>query len=167
MKEVNYEEYLALERRVEELEKRQTEATRLAFSWAYAVTELPIRGMYLKDDANQTKPLPVYRRGSTDAWQAFTKLAKLIHGTAEFHLSHSKVYDTYRWYRTTTDAPKNQADLTYEQKVLSLEMLNELIPIYNKYYKKANPYVKLSYDPTGVAVNMQVVDENDTEVISK
>lgn len=162
MKEVNYEEYLALKKRVEELERRQSKEVPLASGWAYAVTELPIHRAQLQENSCYTKPIAYYNRSAnSEAWKAFTNLAKLIHGTSVFHLTARNWCSPYYWRYQSIDAPRSHTALTYEQKLLSLEMLNELVPIYNKYYKKANPCVGFFDDIKGVAFDLQVVDENE------
>ena len=162
MKEVNYEEYLALKKRVEELEKRQAQEVPLSSGWAYAVTELPICFIDLQDNHCYAKPIAYYRRTATaDAWTVFTKLAKLNHGTDVYHLNFSKCTRSYYWDHKSISAPKSHTALTYEQKLLSLEMLNELVPIYNKYYKKANPYVRFFDDSKMVTFDLQVIDETE------
>ena len=162
MKEVNYEEYIALKKRVEELEKRQTQDIPLSSGWAYAVTELPIYGTELDDKSSLEEPTVYYKKGARDAWQAFTKLAKQIHEKDSYRLvpAGSWCKDSYRWDRRKQYAPKSHTALTYEEKLLSLEMLNELVPIYNKYYKLAHPDTEF-YDPRGRAFNLQNIDEDE------
>lgn len=162
MKEVNYEEYIALKKRVEELEKRQTQDIPLSSGWSYAVTELPISGTELYDKRSLEKPTVYYTKGARDAWQAFTKLAKQIHEKNSYHLVPAGSWrrENYIWDRKTLYAPKSHTALTYEEKLLSLEMLNELVPIYNKYYKLAHPYAEF-YEAGVKAFNLQIIDEDE------
>lgn len=144
--EISRSEYLALTRRIEELEKRQRSiGLPHDRGWAYAVDELPIETVRM----HGCRPAELrlyYAKEARDAWAAFTKLAKCIHHRDPVITKTRDCFGeaVYRdiWVGTTN--PKKYADLTDEQKELSLAMLNELIPIYNKYFKAAHPHVAVN-----------------------
>lgn len=168
MREVSYEEYLTLKRRVEELEAKQEKQEKeipLAIGWAYAVRELPIYGVGLTKGCTFKKPVCYYKTGTGtgSAWTLFTGLAKQIHAEDTFRATNcTRNIDIglYSWDKRSHTAPRVFNHLTYEQKLLSLQMLNELIPIYNKYYKLAHPYAGF-FDVTGKVFDLQISDEQD------
>ncbi|MBR5584467.1 MAG: hypothetical protein IKT73_00835 [Anaerotignum sp.] len=163
MVEVDYAEYIALKKRVEELERKQVKDVPLASGWAYAVTELPIHHLGIDKFCSVKHPVVTYKRGAYDAWKLFTSLAKQIHAVDTLHFtSCNSRYngEQYRWRIEYHSAPRSHTALTYEQKLLSLEMLNELVPIYNKYYKLAHPEADF-FDVTGKVFSLQIVDEKD------
>lgn len=140
--EISREEYLELKRRIEELEKKQV-ASRAGMSkgWAYAVNELPIEKVHIKNWKNPHAEAEYRGSGSLDAWMIFVKLAKQIHArTPKYRWKYDRCLRDWFWIGNDgIEAPKNYRDLTDEQKLISLEMLNELIPIYNKYFKELHP----------------------------
>ena len=74
--------------------------------------------------------------------EVFVKLAKHVH-TRVTPYEESTIHS---WTRKTCDKiPRKCEDLTYEEQKLSIEMLNELIPIYNKYFKLAHPEICIIY----------------------
>lgn len=163
MREVSYEEYLTLKRRVEELEAKQEKEVPLTLGWAYAVRELPIYGVDLTKGCTFKKPVCYYETGTRSAWTLFTGLAKQIHAEDTFRATNcTRNIDIglYSWDRRSHAAPRVFNHLTYEQKLLSLQMLNDLIPIYNKYYKLAHPYAGF-FDVTGKVFDLQISDEQD------
>ena len=162
--EVNYEEYQALKRRVEELERAQTaRETPMAAGWSYVVTEQPINSVALVDRCSMDEPSVCYQRGTRDAWKLLTGLAKMLHRKDTFHFRRYHCANgNHYWERKMHDAPRTYAALTYEEKLLSLEMLNELVPIFNKYYKIAHPEASF-YDSTGKVFSLQVIDENELQ----
>jgi len=114
--------------------------------------EQVISGVSNLEDA---RPVFGYCYGiNSDAWtQLLLPLAKMIHdpsplfymgSTPDFYSRRTKPY--IRW-----DYPKNKvrkiADLTPEQIEISVQMMDEIIPIYNRYYKMLHQ--KVLYDPTG------------------
>lgn len=71
-----------------------------------------------------------------------------------------------RPYIRSTDrknAPRKISDLTPEQVALSVQMLDEMIPIYNRYFKMTHQ--RVLYDPTGRGdyIPVGVVDEQVLE----
>ena len=100
---------------------------------------------------NNSHEHPIFEPGTLtgDAWQIFFRMAKLLHKPSpKFYMTTAKCdgrpYITYDKY---PNAPKHVTDLTIGQQKLSLEMLNEMIPIWNKYFAKAHKSVW--YDAKG------------------
>ena len=138
--EISREEYEALQKRIEELEKERSLSKLLTYKcWAYAVNELPIENIRMADSNTPDTQL-YYYSAARDTWNLFTKLAKRIH-TAQWEFkAETQRYSGLYWRAYGKhDAPTRYQDLTEVQKQLSLEMLNELVPIYNKYFRLAHP----------------------------
>lgn len=138
--EITREEYLALTKRIEELEKERALSKLFTYkSWAYAVNELPIENIRTIDSHNDAIQL-YYSKEARDTWLLFSKIAKFIHAPHFDFRAEYQSYNGFYWRQCSKkNPPTRYMDLTDEQKQLSLEMLNELIPIYNKYYKMAHP----------------------------
>ena len=138
--EISREEYEALNKRIEELEKERALSKLLTYKcWAYAVNELPIENIRM---ANSNKPdiQLYYYAAARDTWNLFTKIAKRIHAPQWEFNAETQTYNGFYWRSCgQRNAPTRYQDLSETQKQLSLEMLNELIPIYNKYYRMAHP----------------------------
>ena len=140
--EISYKEYRDLKRRIEELEREQAKVKVLPMKrWAYQVNELPIETIRQSGNICSV-PFFRYSQEARETWEVFLKLAKHVH----------KIVTPYEespiqgWTRKTSDTfPRKCEDLTYEERKLSIEMLNELIPIYNKYFKLAHPEICIIY----------------------
>lgn len=138
--EISREEYLALTRRIEELEKERSMSKLLTYKcWAYAVNELPIEHIRVVETREPDIQLR-YDAVARDTWGLFTKLAKRLH-TPQWEYKAERHQWSGLYWRSSgpTSPPKRYDDLSEAQKQLSLEMLNELVPIYNKYFKMAHP----------------------------
>lgn len=140
--EISYEEYRDLKRRIEELEREQAKTKVLPMKrWAYQVNELPIDTIRLSENIGSI-PFFRYSQEARETWEVFVKLAKHVH-TRVTPYEESTIHS---WTRKTCDKiPRKCEDLTYEEQKLSIEMLNELIPIYNKYFKLAHPEICIIY----------------------
>lgn len=105
----------------------------------------------VKDDA----PIFDYvSRTSDDAWIEFVKLAKLIHSPSDkFYMDSvgfgSQPRPFIRSYRNG-DAPRKITEMSEEQVQISIDMLNELIPIYNKYFQMTHQTVFYSENGDGI-----------------
>lgn len=102
---------------------------------------------------------------SDDAWVLFVKLAKLIHKPSDrFYMDKCFFYGTRKPYIRSFrcgDAPRKITEMSEEQAQISIDMLNEMIPIYNKYFKKTHKTVLYSENKDGVykPVNVFRVEE--------
>lgn len=148
--EISYEEYRDLKRRIEELEREQAKAKVLPMKrWAYQVNELPIATIRISEKIGSI-PFFRYSQEARETWEIFLKLAKHVnkritpYEEAKIY-GHGEVYH-YDWRKKSFDEVSRKCeDLTYEEQRLSIEMLNELIPIYNKYFKLAHPEICIIY----------------------
>lgn len=149
--EISYEEYRDLKRRIEELEREQAKAKVLPMKrWAYQVNELPINTIRISENIGNI-PFFRYSQEARETWEVFLKLAKHVNRRVAPY-EEKKIYGPgeltycYNWSKKSHDEiPKKYEDLTYEEQKLSIEMLNELIPIYNKYFKLAHPEICIIY----------------------
>lgn len=97
------------------------------------------------------KPIFEYRRFNSDAWTQMLALAKLIHEPSPLFYMDRTNNDYFSRPYIQSIFPKNRprkiSDLTPEELAVSVQMLNEIIPIYNKYFKLMHQ--RVMYDPTG------------------
>lgn len=99
-----------------------------------------------------------------DSWKSFLNLAKLLHKQSpKFHMSETLYGKPYIRYDKQPYAPKTVTDLTLEQQLLSIEMLNEMIPIWNKYFAKAHPTVWYDAKGNGDFQKVKVLYEDGEE----
>ena len=99
------------------------------------------------------EPIFGYSYLASDAWTVMLQLAKMIHNPSRlFYMDRRYGQNRFctRPYINSMNAknpPRKIADLTADQVNVSVQMLNEIIPIYNKYFKMMHR--KVMYDPTG------------------
>lgn len=97
------------------------------------------------------KPIFEYRRFNSDAWTQMLALAKLIHEPSPLFYMDRTIgnYSPKSYIRSIfpKNRPRKISDLTPEELAVSVQMLNEIIPIYNKYFKLMHQ--RVMYDPTG------------------
>lgn len=74
-----------------------------------------------------------------DAWNTFLRLAKILH-TQDWRFFMGSWVNRCDIIRTIGNhsTPTRISQLSSEQIFLSVQMLNELIPIYNKYFQKSH-----------------------------
>lgn len=85
---------------------------------------------------------------NNDVWTLMMQLAKTLHTPSDFFYMDKGC--NHRPYIRSThhrERVKKIADMTDVQFGASVEMLNEIVPIYNKYFKKMHQNVW--YDATG------------------
>ena len=147
--EISEREYFELKEQVLQLQNKLDAIPKPAKYLRDRVAEVPISSVRnVVDD----EPIFDYRYMSNDAWTLFVKLSKMIHEPSDrFYMGTSSTYPTYgrpyiRSYKNGK-APAKIAEMTEEQVSISIDMLNELIPIYNKYFRLTHQTVL--YDPTG------------------
>ena len=144
--EITYEDYYQLKCRVTELERQMKEQSKAVeqpsskriISLAKEVNELPIHRLFVGKECGALTAQYI-ESGGSDVWLSFFKLALAI---------HTKVHDYAKEYsrkdgsvitvpvRGTGLEPTKLSELSQAQLQVSLDMLNELIPIYNRYFKE-------------------------------
>lgn len=118
------------------------------------VNELPISHVMNTDE---NYPNFEFSTLGTDAWKTFTDLAKSIHapsykfylGTAYADFCGTRLKPYIRTLGNN-NPPRKITDMTNEQINISVSMLNELIPIYNKYFKMLHQEVLYCDNKEGV-----------------
>lgn len=150
--EISEREYLELRMQVRTLQSQvdSMNAPKKKTSLKDAVREQVISSVWNLDDA---KPIFGYSDANADAWLQMLALAKAIHEPSNlFYMDKCYGYDRYNtrpYIRSISNKNKYKkvSDLTPEQFAISVQMLDELIPIYNRYFKLLHQ--KVMYDPTG------------------
>lgn len=98
--------------------------------------------------------------GKTEEWRTFEKLAKLLHRpTPIFYMSETYYGSGVPMIRDENNIVryKKYDQLTPQQIKLSAEMVNEMIEIWNEYFKKANPIVK--YKDSAGNIKIKLIDK--------
>lgn len=129
------------------LEKIRTLETKLntcaPVSIACNMKELP-----LQTPTNLYEDRPVFgfsNSTNSNAWLCFVRLAKLIHEKTDCHYM-DRTYSGSPYIRTETikscdRIPRKIEMLSQEEYQDSVDMLNEMVPIFNEYFKKNHQYV--------------------------
>lgn len=144
---VSPEELEELKRQAEELNQRIKELSNPVQIAPY-VKQKP-----LDVPRNLSNKRPVFgftERCNCDAWNAFVKLAKTVHTESpEFYMDTA--YSGFCNYKepfiryNSKNPPRSIRQLTHKQLLISAEMLNEMIEIYNKYFVML--HTEVTYDP--------------------
>ena len=150
--EISNEEYFALKAQVSLLQNQvnSMQAPKKITKLRDMLKEQVISRVTNLDNA---KPIFGYCDFNSDAWnQAFLPLAKMIHEPSDLFYMGTACNGPYRtrpYIRSLNKRGrlKKISDLTPEQIEASVQMLDELIPIYNKYFKMLHQ--RVMYDPTG------------------
>lgn|GEM_PF-1843943 len=136
--EISKDEYLKMKNKLAELEEKINKIEDQSYctkNIKQLVAELPIE--HIRNSTNE-KPIFEYSTLGGDTWTIFLNLSKIIHRENwKFFMDESGCHYPSRPYIRSIgkcQLPKIES-LTRYQKRISVEMLNELIPIYNKYYK--------------------------------
>lgn len=113
---------------------------------------------------DNSKPIFGYRRLQSEAWNYFLQIAKVIHEPSKlFYMGTAMCEIPYIRSDFNRSSPKKIKDLSPEQAAISVQMLDEIIPIYNRYFKLLHS--KVMYDPTGKGDYelIGVLDEDKTK----
>ena len=149
MVEISKDEYiqlLKLKLSKQPEERRKKENIRDEFD------ELPIES--IRNIRDEHPEFMYDQRLVMDTWKFFIALAKQIHPNGvEFYMDTAFGRPSIR--KNFGKTPRiNQ--LNEEQKQMSIRMLGELIPIYNRYFMEANKKVK--YYPNGLGGDYELID---------
>lgn len=149
--EISEKEYYELKAQVRQLEEKVNEIKNKPIKdFASVVSELPISHVTIID--HRIPMFDYWKRTGCEAWNIMIRLAKLLHtSSARFYMDEAYDWggskEPYIRLNDTGDAPRRISEMTEEQINASVQMLNEIIPIYNKYFKQMHR--KVLYDPTG------------------
>lgn len=136
--EIPYEEYIQLKNRVSELEEQLKCSTgNRILNFSSLVDVMPISSIRLIDDHDSSQGVKYsdFINGN-GAWDCFVKLAKLIHLKDPSYIAERRNWNKDLYYRSYDykNQPKRICDLTPEQVRVSINMMNELIAVYNRYF---------------------------------
>lgn len=167
--EISNEEYCALKAQVSILQNQVN-----SMQAPKKITKLRdlLKEQVVSDVTNldNEKPIFGYSDFCGDAWnQAFLPLAKMIHEPSRLFYMGTACNGPYhpRPYIRSLDKRdrlKKVSDLTPEQLEVSVQMLDELIPIYNKYFKMLHQ--KVMFDPTGKG-DYELIGVMDEDIIKE
>ena len=158
--EISEKEYLELREQVRQLQLKVEGVSSPPKDLRSRVSETPIT--FVRNIEEDMPTFDYLHSANDDAWIAFVKLAKIIHKPSDrFYMSteHPGSNKPYiRSYRQG-EAPRKITELSEEQIQVSVDMLNELIPIYNKYFQKLHQTVLYSENNDGVYKQVNVFSE--------
>ena len=143
--EITFEDYYQLKCRVTELERKMEEQIKAEqssgkkiISLAKEVKEMPIHHLSVTKDYGELI-LQYANNGNSDVWLNFFKLALAIHTKPHDYAKRRNEFNGKVATEPIADTglePTRLSDLTQEQLQISVDMLDEIIPIYNRYFKE-------------------------------
>ena len=158
--EISEKEYLELKEQVRQLQLKVEGVSSPPKDLRSRVADTPISHVRNVEDG-----APVFdymHLSSDDAWIAFVRLAKIIHKPSDkFYMDKATIgfgsgeRPYIRSYRCG-EAPRKITEMSEEQMQISVDMLNELIPIYNKYFQKTHETVLYSENNDGIYKQVNV-----------
>ena len=149
--EISEKEYFELKEQVRILQEKVLGIDKPQKSLSNLVSELPIN--FVRNSTNEYPDFIYEKSAQADAWKLLTQIAKLIHSQSwKFYMSTASPLTSIPYIRTlgNRDAPRRIADMTNEQIEISVSMLNEIIPIYNKYFRMLHQEVLYCDNKEGV-----------------
>lgn len=165
--EISEMEYLALKAQVQTLQSQVSAMNKPKQIRGIKdmVKEQVISGVQAMTDC---KPIFGYNNYNADAWTLMLQMAKEVHKPSNlFRMETRCTYGYPKPYINTIfnhQKPRKIADLTPEQLEISVQMLDEIIPIYNRYFKMLHQ--KVLYDPTGKG-DYEVVGVVDEQILER
>lgn len=162
--EITREEYLELVNKIDSLQATLSNATDQPFSLGDMIAEKPIEHVRPMDDASIPPTFEFSRKLIGDAWKCFRELARLVNTDSPvFQVRRNINSYSGRYFVGFAGGfpkPPTTKQMTPQQKDISAQMLNEMIPIYNKYYKMLHSEV-LYTNVDGVCSKKEVIDLDD------
>jgi len=144
--EISTQEYNALMQQMKTLQDKVDNLSKekQITSIADKVSELPIKCIW----AAGSMPHYLRRADGAEAWGAFLSLAKLVHTSTpvcierreSYHYSRGRYFDLSK-----AKTPIKITDLSNEQINMSIAMLNEMISVYNRYFKELHPTILVNF----------------------
>lgn len=169
--EISEKEYYELKEQVRQLQLRIEGVSSPPKDLRSRVSETPIS--HVRNVEDNAPVFDYMHSASDDAWIAFVKLAKIIHKPSDkFYMGTTYGFGRevpyIRSYRCG-EAPRKITEMSEEQIQTSVDMLNELIPIYNKYFQKTHETVLYSKNNDGIykQVNVFRVEEGAPNDLSQ
>lgn len=157
---MTYEEYLKIKEESDRLNRLVYEYEHKVVDLSTATIERPINRLMIKnrnvDDINEVELIYV-DTASDIPWKCFSQLAKYIHQSpVTYYMSteHPKSHKPYvRECENAVTYPRRYSDMTEDQIKISGQMVEEMIKVWNKYFKKIN---KKAYLLHGVSKRTEI-----------
>lgn len=167
--EITQEEYLELQNKLAELQKQVNDMTKKPRNtFAGLVAEMPIDRITIDNYKDRRTEVAEYDSTSGDAWLLFVKLAKLIHQKEYYYIAERAIGPCKGWLRQhgKREVPTRIDQLSIEQLKTSINMLDEMVAIYNKYFKSIHTgvYVNNLHDEPGKFRFVEVSDSQKAEI---
>lgn len=161
--EISEKEYYELKEQVRILQEKVKILPKKTTTLADLVDNLPYdHVMKTVDDYPEFE----YVRNTSGAWVHFTQLARVLHTPSyNFYMDRNSNYPSKPYIRSVGRhlAPRRLSDMKDEQIEISVQMLNEMIPIYDKYFKLTHQYVLYSDTDDGSYRKIYVDKEKESE----
>lgn len=166
--EISEREYFELKEQVRLLQEKVNGIKEPKKELCNLVSELPIH--YIHKSTNEYPDFKYTKDASSDAWKVFIQLAKILHTTSfKFVMDETRPGSRVPYIRCIGhhEIPKRITAMTNEQIAMSVQMLNEMIPIYNKYFMQTHEYVLYSNTNDGqyrrIYVEKEIPEECELE----
>lgn len=161
--EISEKEYYELKEQIQRLQLRVEGINTPPKDLRSRVEEHPIN--HVRNVVNDAPIFDYSSQFTGDAWVLFVRLAKIIHRPSDkFYMDTTRARgygEPYiRSYRSG-DAPRKITEMSEEQVQISVEMLNELIPIYNKYFRMTHQTVLYSDEGNGIYRHVNVCQPDE------
>lgn len=147
---ITREEYAELVNKIDALQASLLEVKEPCVHIGSMIIEKPIGDICPISSENNVYD-PNFKFSSSvhgEPWNTFRELAKRLHSNySDFYIHEYEGYlGKNRGIRSRKRTKLLQAaEMTNEQKEIAADMLNEMIPIWNKYFKMVNSHVQ--YEP--------------------
>lgn len=165
--EITREEYLELVNKIDSLQATLNSATTTCHTsfMSNMVKEMPIEGITPVDEYRRYPIFKFNKNRPSDTWKAFRDLARYLHiETPVFYddakIGYGRQEISYMREVQLHRKPPTTKQMTPEQKEISVQMLNEMIPIFNKYYKTLHSEV-LYNSHSSQQQKLKVVDTDE------
>ncbi len=143
--EITQAEYMDLQNKIAELQAQVGDmAKKPRNTFAGRIAEEPMVCLTAESDYRGER-VSVRSNCNSDAWLLFVKLAKLIH-REDYRFVADRTGPNIGYLRShgSRKAPTRIEQLSEEQFELSVNMLDEMIAVYNRYFKEIHKGVYLN-----------------------
>jgi hypothetical protein len=166
--EITREEYLELVNKIDALQASLSEVKEPVGHIGSMVVEKPIYGIdTIGPDGNVSDPSFKFVSGIYgEPWNIFRELAKRLHSNySDFYIhEYEDRWGKRRGVRQRKRTKLLQTtEMTSEQKEIAADMLNEMVPIWNRYFKLVNSHVLYEPPNTSISLLKKVIDPEECE----
>ena len=137
--EISEREYEELKQQIKILEEKINGVGKPKTTLADLVKEHPIA--FVRNSVENYPDFYYSKHPDSDVWKYFLQIGKMVHAESwKFYMGTAGCKPYIRSIGNH-EYPKKISEMTEEQIAISVQMLNELIPIYNKYFKQTHQSV--------------------------